>query len=60
MEVLVVPYTGGPMTESMYYVLLAFMHPNQGYQLMNSIKEVSNVWDLERCMERFPVCKKIV
>ncbi|KAJ50583.1 transcriptional regulator [Clostridium tetanomorphum DSM 665] len=54
------PYTGGPMTESMYYVLLAFMHPNQGYQLMNSIKEVSNVWDLERCMERFPVCKKIV
>lgn len=36
------PYTGGPMTEAMYYVLLALMHPNHGYQLMNSIKEVSN------------------
>ncbi|WP_027625256.1 PadR family transcriptional regulator [Clostridium lundense] len=36
------PYNGGPMTEAMYYVLLALMHPNHGYQLMNSIKEVSN------------------
>ena len=31
----------GPMTEAMYYVLLTLMNPNHGYQLMNSIKEVS-------------------
>ncbi len=35
-------YTGGPMTEAMYYVLLALMHPNHGYQLMQAISEVSN------------------
>lgn len=35
-------YTGGPMTEAMYYVLLALMRPNHGYQLMQSITEVSN------------------
>lgn len=35
-------YHGGPMTESMYYVLLALMHPNHGYQLMQAIEEVSN------------------
>ncbi|WP_080147133.1 PadR family transcriptional regulator [Marinilactibacillus piezotolerans] len=35
-------YNGGPMTEAMYYVLLALMHPNHGYQLMQSINEVSN------------------
>ncbi|QPC45526.1 PadR family transcriptional regulator [Mangrovibacillus cuniculi] len=34
-------YTGGPMTEAMYYVLLALMRPNHGYQLMQSISEVS-------------------
>jgi len=34
-------YTGGPMTEAMYYVLLALKNPNYGYQLMQSIKEVS-------------------
>lgn len=34
-------YNGGPMTEAMYYVLLALMHPNHGYQLMHSITEVS-------------------
>lgn len=35
-------YGGGPMTEAMYYVLLALMNPNHGYSLMNEIKEVSN------------------
>jgi DNA-binding PadR family transcriptional regulator len=30
------------MTEAMYYVLLALMNPNHGYQLMNAITEVSN------------------
>ncbi len=34
-------YNGGPMTEAMYYVLLALMHPNHGYQLMHAITEVS-------------------
>lgn len=34
-------YEGGPMTEAMYYVLLALVHPNHGYQLMNKIEEVS-------------------
>lgn len=36
------PYSGGPMTEAMYYVLLALMNPNHGYQLMSAITEVSN------------------
>jgi len=35
------PFESGPMTEAMYYVLLSLMNPNHGYQLMNSIKEVS-------------------
>jgi DNA-binding PadR family transcriptional regulator len=35
-------HNGGPMTEAMYYVLLALMHPNHGYQLMHAITEVSN------------------
>lgn len=35
------PYEGGPMTEAMYYVLLALVHPNHGYQLMSEIEEVS-------------------
>lgn len=35
-------YSGGPMTEAMYYVLLALMRPNHGYQLMQAITEVSN------------------
>ncbi|WP_077619595.1 PadR family transcriptional regulator [Bacillus sinesaloumensis] len=35
-------YNGGPMTEAMYYVLLALMHPNHGYQLMQAITQVSN------------------
>ncbi|SEN98130.1 DNA-binding transcriptional regulator, PadR family [Mesobacillus persicus] len=35
-------YNGGPMTEAMYYVLLALMRPNHGYQLMNAITDVSN------------------
>lgn len=34
-------YKGGPMTEAMYYVLLALMNPNHGYQLMSAITEVS-------------------
>jgi DNA-binding PadR family transcriptional regulator len=35
-------YSGGPMTEAMYYVLLALMRPNHGYQLMHAIAESSN------------------
>lgn len=35
-------YKGGPMTEAMYYVLLALLNPNHGYQLMHAIREVSN------------------
>ena len=35
-------YSGGPMTEAMYYVLLALINPNHGYSLMNEIKEVSD------------------
>lgn len=35
-------YSSGPMTEAMYYVLLALMHPSHGYQLMNAISQVSN------------------
>ena len=34
-------YTIGPMTEAMYYVLLALMNPNHGYQLMSAISQVS-------------------
>ena len=34
-------YDGGPMTEAMYYVLLALMNPNHGYQLMQAITDVS-------------------
>ncbi len=30
-----------PMTEAMYYILLALMNPNHGYQLMSSIEQVS-------------------
>jgi len=41
MEV-VMPYSSGPMTEAMYYVLLALINPNHGYQLMTSIEQVSN------------------
>ncbi|ATW23512.1 PadR family transcriptional regulator [Candidatus Formimonas warabiya] len=36
------PYTSGPMTEAMYYVLLALMNPNHGYKLINAISQVSN------------------
>lgn len=42
MRELLMSYNGGPMTEAMYYVLLALMRPNHGYQLMQSIHEVSN------------------
>ena len=35
------PYSGGPMTEAMYYVLLALMNPSHGYKLMAEIEEVS-------------------
>ena len=28
-------------SKAMYYVLLALLHPNHGYQLMNEIEEVS-------------------
>ena len=38
----VMAYKGGPMTEAMYYVLLALMNPNHGYQLMSAITQVSN------------------
>ncbi len=40
-EVIVMPPESSPMTEAMYYVLLALLHPNHGYQLMATIKEVS-------------------
>ncbi|MFS0575067.1 PadR family transcriptional regulator [Sporosarcina sp. 179-K 3D1 HS] len=36
-----VTYKGGPMTEAMYYVLLALLQPNHGYQLMQAIADVS-------------------
>ncbi|MEA4987101.1 PadR family transcriptional regulator [Anaerovorax sp. IOR16] len=35
------PYAGGPMTEAMYYVLVALLNPNHGYQLMSAVTEVS-------------------
>ena len=35
-------YSGGPMTEAMYYVLLALVNPNHGYKLMAAIEKVSN------------------
>lgn len=35
-------YTGSPMTEAMYYILLALMTPNHGYQLISAIEQVSN------------------
>jgi len=35
------PYTGGPMTEAMYYVLLALLNPSHGYRLMQDIEAVS-------------------
>lgn len=35
-------YIGGPMTEAMYYILLALINPNHGYQLMAAIEQVSN------------------
>lgn len=34
-------YHGGPMTETMYYVLLALLHPGHGYRLMAAVGEVS-------------------
>ncbi len=34
-------YTGGPMTEAMYYVLLALLEPSHGYRLMQAVGEVS-------------------
>lgn len=35
------PYQEGPMTEAMYYVLLALSKPAHGYQLMTDIREIS-------------------
>lgn len=35
------PNSGMPMTEAMYYILLALLNPNHGYQLMASIEQVS-------------------
>jgi DNA-binding PadR family transcriptional regulator len=37
-----VPNSGSPMTEAMYYILLALLNPNHGYQLMAAIEQVSN------------------
>lgn len=34
-------YNGGPMTEAMYYILLALMRPGHGYMLMNAVSEIS-------------------
>ncbi|WHT49417.1 hypothetical protein QNH10_07720 [Sporosarcina thermotolerans] len=56
-------YTGGPMTEAMYYVLLALLNPNHGYQLMHSISEVSDgriKMGPEHYMACFRACKKTV
>lgn len=35
------PYSGGPMTEAMYYVLLALLTPGHGYRLMSAVQEIS-------------------
>lgn len=35
-------YSGSPMTEAMYYILLTLMNPNHGYQLMAEIEQISN------------------
>lgn len=35
-------YAGGPMTEAMYYILLALLEPNHGYQLMQAVGTVSH------------------
>ena len=35
------PYSGGPMTEAMFYVLLALMNPGHGYRLMSAVAEIS-------------------
>lgn len=32
----------GPMTEAMYYILLALLKPGHGYGMMQRIKELSN------------------
>ena len=32
-------YDGGPMTEAMYYILLALLEPGHGYRLMQAIDE---------------------
>lgn len=34
-------YDGGPMTEAMYYILLALLEPGHGYRLMQAVGEVS-------------------
>ena len=34
-------YAGGPMTEAMYYILLALLTPSHGYHLMQTVEEVS-------------------
>lgn len=36
------PNSASPMTEAMYYILLALLNPNHGYQLMAAIEQVSN------------------
>ncbi len=36
------PYQGGPITEAMYYILLALSKPAHGYQLMADIKQISD------------------
>ena len=33
--------SGGPMTEAMYYVLLALTKPGHGYRLMGEVEKVS-------------------
>ena len=32
----------GPMTEAMYYILLALLRPGHGYGMMQRIKELSS------------------
>ena len=40
--------SGGPMTEAMYYVLLALHRPAHGYQLMQQIARACR-WARARC-----------
>lgn len=41
-----------PMSEAMYYILLALLHPVHGYGVMQRVRELSGgrwCWDRGRC-----------